>query len=40
MNRCLNSSAMNATNHVKSEHDDEEKAEEEEEEEEEEREKH
>ena len=32
MNRCLNSSAMNATNHVKSEHDnDEEKVEKEEE---------
>ena len=31
MNRCLNSSAMNATNHVKSEHDnDEEKVEKEE----------
>ena len=27
LNRCLNSSAMNATNHVKSEHDDEEKVE-------------
>ena len=31
LNRCLNSSAMNATNHVKSEHDnDEEKVEKEE----------